>query len=166
MAQKRLRAEWVGGAQQTLVPLTLQDARQFVGAHHRHSLPPRGHLFSIGLACDGQLIGCVIASRPVARALDDGRTIELTRLTTLGQRNACSQLYGAACRAGAALGYERCITYTLESESGASLRAAGFAIDGTATRAQRANPWRQKMQLWPDAAPAVAKLRWQRILKP
>ena len=153
-------------ARQQLVPLTLQDARIFVGAHHRHSLPPRGHLFSIGLAHDGELIGCVIASRPVARALDDGRTVELTRLTTLGSPNACSQLYGAACRAASALGYQRCITYTLDGETGTSLRASGFAIDGLATRAMRARPWREKLQLWPEAVPAVGKVRWQRILRP
>ena len=35
-------------------------------------------------------------------------------------------LLAAACRAARALGYRRLVTYTLASESGASLRAAGF----------------------------------------
>lgn len=35
-------------------------------------------------------------------------------------------LYGAVWRAGKAMGYERCITYTQADESGASLRAAGW----------------------------------------
>lgn len=37
-------------------------------------------------------------------------------------------LYGAACRATFALGYDRLITYTQEGESGASLRAAGARV--------------------------------------
>lgn len=112
-----------------LVPLTLAEARRFVAEHHRHNEPPRGHKFSIGLM-NGELRGVVIASRPVARGLDDGRTIELIRVTTLGDRNACSMLYGAACRAAAAMGYRRAVTYTLADEDGTSLRAAGFCRDG------------------------------------
>lgn len=75
------------------------------------------------------LVGVVIAGRPVARGSDDGRTIELVRLTTEGDRNACSRLYGAACRAAAAMGYRRAITYSLAEEPGTSLRASGFLID-------------------------------------
>lgn len=115
-----------------LVPLGLREARAFVAAHHRHNEPPRGHKFSIGLrdSATAELVGVVIAGRPVARGADDGWTIELVRLTTLGSRNACSRLYAAACRAAAAMGYRRAITYTLEEESGSSLRAAGFVEDG------------------------------------
>ena len=39
-----------------------------------------------------------------------------------------SLLYGAATRAGFALGYRRLITYTQADESGASLRAAGWKV--------------------------------------
>jgi hypothetical protein len=146
------------------VPLTLANAKRFVTAHHRHNRAPLGHIFSIGLEHDGQLIGCVMAGRPVARALDDGLTVELLRLTTLGDKNACSMLYGAACRAAAALGYKRVITYTVDGESGTSLRAAGFQADGSSTRAKRANPWRAKLQLWPEEVAALAKTRWLRAL--
>jgi hypothetical protein len=113
----------------TIVPLTLREARRFVADHHRHNEPPRGHKFSIGLS-NGTLRGVVIASRPVARGSDDGLTIELIRVTTLGDKNACSRLYGAACRAAAAMGYVRAITYTLADEDGTSVRAAGFRRDG------------------------------------
>lgn len=120
------------------MPLTLAEARRYVALHHRHNDPPRGHRFSIGLRReDGTLAGVVIAGRPVARGADDGRTIELTRLTTTGDRNACSRLYGAACRAAAAMGYRRAITYTLDSETGTSLRAAGFRDEGPV----RARSW-------------------------
>jgi hypothetical protein len=112
-----------------IVPVSLAEARRFVADHHRHNEPPRGHKFSIGLS-NGELRAVVIASRPVARGLDDGRTIELIRVTTIGDRNACSRLYGAACRAAAAMGYRRAVTYTLAGEEGTSPRAAGFVRDG------------------------------------
>jgi hypothetical protein len=114
-----------------LVPLSLAEARRFVAEHHRHNEPPVGHKFSIGLS-NGALRGVVIAGRPVGRGNDDGRTIELLRVTTLSDGdNACTRLYGAACRAAKAMGYRRAVTYTLEEESGVSLRAAGFRLDGT-----------------------------------
>lgn len=114
-----------------VVPLTLAEARRYVAEHHRHNEPPVGHRFSIGLRKDGDLVGVVIAGHPVARKADDGRTLELVRLTTVGDRNACSRLYGAACRAADAMGYRKVITYTLASEPGSSLRASGFTEDGT-----------------------------------
>lgn len=116
-----------------VVPITFREACRYVAEHHRHNEPPRGHKFSIGLRRDGELVGVVMASRPVARGSDDGATIEIVRLTTEGDRNACSRLYGAACRAAFAMGYQRVITYTLEDEPGSSLRAAGFTLDGLTT---------------------------------
>jgi hypothetical protein len=74
----------------------------------------------------GELVGVATVGRPVARALDDGLTSEVTRLATNGHPNACSMLYGAARRASIAKGYRRGLTYILESEDGASLRAAGW----------------------------------------
>ena len=157
---------------QELIPLSLAAARRFVAEHHRHNEPPRGHKWSIGLDRGGELVGVVIASRPVARGADDGRTIELIRVTTIGDRNACSRLYGAACRAAAAMGYRRAITYTLDSEAGTSLRAAGFFADART----RGGEWAptagllrsaEKPQLWGDAKmPAGPKLRWTRELRP
>lgn len=109
-----------------LVPVTLDEANAFVRRLHRHSKPTVGHRFSVGVSDGATLRGVAIAGRPVARALDDGRAFEILRVCTDGARNACSLLYGACCRAAAALGYELAITYTLETESGSSLKAAGF----------------------------------------
>ncbi|MGW4694046.1 XF1762 family protein [Kitasatospora cineracea] len=69
-----------------------------------------------------------IVGRPVARHLDDGQTLEVTRTATDGVRNANSLLYGTCWRAAKALGYTRLITYTQAGESGASLRAAGWTV--------------------------------------
>lgn len=156
--------------QAEIVPLTLAQARRYVADHHRHNEPPRGHKFSIGLERDGELVGVVIASRPVARGSDDGRTIEIIRLTTEGDRNACSRLYSAACRAAAAMGYRRAVTYTLDDELGTSLLASGFRNDGT-TKGGEWTPaegvWRQAehpRMFDPPKMPTGPKTRWMRTL--
>ena len=111
-----------------VVPLKLAEANAFVAAHHRHHKPVVGHRFSIGAAENGVLVGAAIVGRPMARHFDDGVTAEVTRLVTDGTHNACSLLYAACWRAWRAMGGHRLITYTLASESGASLRAAGWRV--------------------------------------
>ena len=106
--------------------ITLQEANEFVGQHHRHHKPVVGHKFSIGAVKDGRICGVVIVGRPVSRIRDNGSTLEVTRLCTDGTRNACSFLYGAAARASFALGYEKLGTYISPEEGGASLRASGW----------------------------------------
>ena len=114
-----------------LVPITRKEAREFVARHHRHSQPHVIERFHVGLSNgDGMLVGVAVAGLPSARLLCDGETIEITRLCTLGDKNAASMLYGAILRAAKALGYSRAYTYTLQSESGASLKASGWTLDG------------------------------------
>lgn len=109
------------------IPLTRKAAQAFVAEHHRHHRPQVGDLWCQGLADgEGKLIGVAVVGRPVARALDDGLTMEVTRLCTDGSRNACSILYAAARRAAEAKGYRRGLTYLLASENGASVRASGW----------------------------------------
>lgn len=154
-----------------IVPLTLAEARRYVAEHHRHNEPPQGHRFSIGLRRDGVLVGVVIAGHPQARGADDGLTLELLRLATEGDRNACSRLYGAACRAAAAMGYRKVITYTLAEEPGSSLRAAGFIEDD---RLDARGDWQhtdgprsaELPRLWgPPKMPTGPKVRWMRLLR-
>ena len=61
-------------------------------------------------------MGVAICGRPVARRLDDGYTLEVNRLCTDGTPNACSILYAAAYRAARAMGYNKVITYILDTE--------------------------------------------------
>ena len=110
----------------TLRPITLRAACAFIAEHHRHNKPPRGHKFSISVWNDDCMVGVATAGRPVARAYDDGLTLEVNRTCTDGTANANSMLYGAIWRAAKAMGYLRCITYTQHDECGASLRAAGW----------------------------------------
>jgi hypothetical protein len=109
-----------------IVPVTFRQACDFVAAHHRHHRPPRGMKFAVGVAQETELVGVAIVGRPVARHLDDGVSVEVTRTYTTGTRNANSKLYGVSWRVARALGFQRLITYTQDGESGASLRAAGF----------------------------------------
>lgn len=127
-----------------LLAVTFAQAAAFVAAHHRHNKPPVSHKFSVGLEGDAthacvhcwgvrqwppRLIGVAVVGRPVARALDDVVTVEVTRTCVVtGQRNANSMLYGACARAAKALGHTRIITYTQHGETGASLRGAGWKL--------------------------------------
>jgi hypothetical protein len=95
---------------------------------HRHHFPLPGGFawFCIGAVKDKQIVGAAICGRPTNRNNDDGQTVEVLRLASDGTSNACSFLLGAARRIACALGACRIITYTLDSEGGASLRAAGW----------------------------------------
>lgn len=104
-------------------------ANAFVAKHHRHSNPTTGHIFSLGLYKEGILVGVAICGRPVSRHLDNGTTIEINRLCTDGTRNACSQLYAACIKYAKRRKYSKVITYTLASESGASLKASNFVLE-------------------------------------
>lgn len=144
-----------------LVPISLKDANAFVAEHHRHHRPVVGHKFSIGCAQDGKLVGVAIIGRPVSRYLDNGLTLEVNRLCTDGTKNACSMLYAAAWRAARAMGYEKIITYTLDTESGASLRAAGWTCAGLAGGKR----WTGSRRPAADLYPAQMKYRYEKTSK-
>lgn len=114
----------------TLLPCELSEARAFIVKHHRHHRPPQGHRFSLKACVDGATVGVAVVGRPVGRHQQDGDTLEIVRLCTDGTRNAVSFLVGAVKRAGRALGYKRVISYTLESENGASWWASGMTQVG------------------------------------
>ncbi|MFD4933350.1 XF1762 family protein [Streptomyces virginiae] len=117
------------GTRLHVVPVRQKAAKEFVADWHRHHQPPPGAVFCVGAADpEGTLRAVAMVGRPVARHLDNGQTLEVTRTATDGTANANSLLYGAAWRAAKALGYTRLITYTQDGESGASLRGAGWRI--------------------------------------
>ena len=142
----------------TVVPVTISEAKAFVNQHHRHHKAPVSGLFALA-AADGEEVRAVaIVGRPVSRVLDDGWTAEVTRLCAIdGTRNACSMLYAAAWRAARAMGYRKLVTYTLESEGGVSLRAAGLRCVGQV----RAKSWHTPSRPRVDKNPLQAKLRWE-----
>jgi hypothetical protein len=105
----------------------LSTANYHIGLWHRHSGMVTGALFCLAAYKRNVLVGVATIGRPVARALDDGQTWEVTRVATDGTRNACSALYADARRRARHAGIVRLVTYTREGESGASLRALGIA---------------------------------------
>lgn len=113
----------------TIRPITFKDACAFIDSYHRHHPAPQGCKFCVSLYAQDALIGVAIAGRPVSRKLDDGFTLEITRVCSLGNKNACSMLYGACCRIAKNMGYRKVITYILESEIGTSLLASNFVCD-------------------------------------
>lgn len=108
------------------VPLELKQANEFVEQLHRHHRPVHRDKLRIGCEADGKLVGVVQLARPVARNLDDGKTIEVVRLCTDGTPNVCSFLYSKAARIAKEMGYQKIITYILDEESGISLIACGW----------------------------------------
>lgn len=142
-----------------IVPITFKTACEFINKNHRHHKPTVGCKFCIGLEHEGKLIGVSVCGRPVSRYLDDGKTIEINRLCTDGSRNACSKLYSASCNAARAMGYKKAITYILESENGASVKASGFRCEGIAG----GKNWSGKRNTGVET-PKEMKTRWVRDL--
>ena len=141
------------------VPIELHEACAVVANYHRHSKPPRGHRWSVGCSDGEELAGVAIVGRPVSRYRADGFTAEILRCCVLPsfQRNGpkgrsphpsapagahasavASFLYAACWRAWRAMGGRRLITYSLKSEGGESLRAAGFRVIGEVSAASGA----------------------------
>lgn len=145
----------------TIVPISFGEARAFVAATHRHRSMVVGHKFSVAVASSGVVVGVIIVGRPIARHLDDGWTLEALRVATASARNACSMLYGAAWRAARALGYRRLITYTLATESGVSLRAAGWRLVGKVS----ARSWHRVARPHVDRDPLQEKLKWEKTVE-
>lgn len=141
--------------------MPLREANEFVRNFHRHNKPTRGCRFAIGCSDGSQLVGVAIVGRPVSRILDDGETAEVTRLcvNNTAPKGACSFLYARCWKAWSAMGGTRLITYTLQSESGASLRGAGWRVvaeaDGN-VRGWLNRPGRE----WQPVV-GQAKLRWE-----
>jgi hypothetical protein len=144
-----------------LRPITLQEANEFVANFHRHNKPTVGGRFSIGLEQDGELVGVAIVGRPIARQLEHHFTAEVLRTCTndKAEKGAVSKLYAACWRAWKAMGGTRLITYTLNSESGASLRGAGWKVIAevrgadTWSRSSRPREW--------QPITGQQKLRWE-----
>jgi hypothetical protein len=140
-----------------LQPITWKEACEFIELHHSHHLPNQGWKFGIAVNDGEKVVGVITIGRPVARHLDNGWTLEVTRCCTDGTKDAASMLYGAARRATFSLGYKRLITYTLLTEKGTSLKAAGWKSLGEAG----GGSWERKSRPRVDKAPTDKKELWE-----
>lgn len=139
-----------------LVPITLAEANAFVERWHRHHGKVVGCICCVGVGTD-HVCGVAIIGRPVARRLQDSWTAEVTRCCTDGTPHAASKLYATAWRACRALGYRRLVTYTLDTEPGTSLVAAGWKCVGEAG----GGSWSRTARPRVDTHPMQLKLRWE-----
>ena len=150
-----------------LVPLTLRVANDFVAEFHRHNgrTSRNGGKFAIGVGTSSLgLVAVAIVGNPLSATYMDGYTAEVLRTCSRpdAPKNCNSILYGACWRAWRAMGGKRLITYTLKTESGSSLRGAGWKILGETKPV--APGWRKNDHLnalreWSPVMGQV-KLRW------
>lgn len=149
-----------------LEAVTLAEAKAFVDQHHRHNKPPCGWRWGHAVYNGRKLVAVAMVGRPVARALDHTKVVEVNRLCvdpTLDPElvwNACSMSYSAAAKTAKRRGFERIITYTLESEGGVALRASGW----TATTTTKGGSWSTPSRPRKDKASTCRKVRWERGL--
>ena len=147
-------------------PISRGEAKDFVREHHRHNPPPAGDRFRFGCWNGPELIAVAIVGRPVARMIDHETTVEVNRLCVNHDLapaltwKACSLLYGAAAEEAQDRGFSKAITYTLESESGMSLRYARWKPVATT----KGGSWDRPSRRRTDKAPTCPKVRWEKTL--
>ena len=148
--------------------ISLVEAKAFIGEHHRHNAPPVSWRWGHAVYNGHELIAVAMVGRPVARMIDASKVVEVNRLCVNHELDseltwkACSMLYTAAAKEAERRGFEKVITYTLETEAGTSLRYARWKPEHT-TRAQS---WNRGARKRTDKAPTCRKIRWARHLKP
>ena len=121
-----------------ITPISINNAKIFIDDVHRHHKSPRGGLFAISVAQSNDIVGVCIAGRPVSRHLDNGYTVEITRLAVLD-------------------GYKKAITYILKEEPGTSVKAAGWKCIGEAG----GGSWDRKNRPRIDKHPTQIKLKFE-----
>lgn len=144
--------------------ITREQAKAFIKKHHRHNAPPVSWKFGFGIKNGAELVAVAMVGRPVARMLDHTKVVEVNRVCVVDNKlteHACSKLYAAAAREAKRRGFEKIITYTLESESGTSLRAAGWEPEAET----KGGSWDRATRRRTDTAPTCKKVRWAKQLR-
>ena len=113
------------------VPMELKEAQSYIDRYHRHHKSSHRDKFRIGAKVGDDIVGVVQVGRPVSRHLDNGKTLEVLRLCTNGDKNVCSFLYSRSARIAKEMGYSKIITYILETEDGTSLKASGWVCEAS-----------------------------------
>ncbi len=147
----------------TRKPITLREANDFVQSFHRHNgrTSRDGGKFAIGAEFCGELVGVSIVGNPLSATFMDGYTAEVLRVCVSDKapKGCCSMLYQACWRAYRAMGGRKLITYTLATESGSSLRGAGWKIVAEAGTDKRGWSMKGKREWQPIYG--QQKLRWE-----
>lgn len=137
-----------------------------VDRHHSHHDAPQGWKFGVEVRNGRLRVGVATVGRPVSRKLAEAEpgALEVTRVCVWGdsrlRRNAASKLYGLCAREARKLGATKLITYTLEEEEAASVRAANFRP----VAKTRGGAWNRPSRSRADKGPAGRKVRWELAL--
>lgn len=148
------------------VPITLREANDYVQNFHRHNgrTARDGGKWAIGASTGTDLIGVAIVGNPLSATYMDGVTAEVLRCCTGpdAPKGSVSYLYARCWRVWAAMGGCRMITYTLATESGASLRGAGWRNVATCPASQIGANWNKGAdpRRWQPIY-GQQKLRWE-----
>lgn len=148
-------------------PTTRDEANAFVAQHHRHNKPVKGCRFALEARLGDEVVGVAIVGRTVARLLHSPVVAEVTRVAVKdgAPKGTGSFLYGACRRVWQAMGGFRLITYTLDEESGSTLRGAGWEpVAKLPARAPGRN-WNSasREREW-DPVYGKPKVRWEALL--
>lgn len=162
-------------------PIPFDEAMAFIEEHHEHNGRLPGWKWGHGLYNGSDLIGVAVVGRPRARHLN--RTVnhphrpnllEVNRVCVRRDINpaltwnACSKLYGICVREAKRRNrtdvdpIERLITYTLKSEAGTSLKAAGWELESSS----RGGSWSSPSRPRTTPTPTAPKWRWTYRLTP
>lgn len=152
------------------VPCSLRKANDFVERHHRHSqrTARNGGEFAVAACFNGVIVAVAIVGNPLSATYMDGVTAEVLRSCCVpgAPRNCNSFLYGVCRRIWFEMGGRRIITYTLQSESGVSLRAAGW-VRVAEVRGHSSETWGKKDHLSgkrsQQAVFQLPKFRWESV---
>lgn len=148
----------------TVVPMTLREANDFVEAFHRHNgrTSRDGGKFAIGASLSGNLVGVAIVDRPLSRVLDDSFTTEILRTCTTPNAplGTNSFLYARCWRICQAMGGKRMLTYTLQTESGSSLKGAGWKIAAVSNGHKTGWQSNSRVRAWQPIYGQM-KFRWE-----
>lgn len=150
-----------------VIPLSTSKANNFVLQYHRHNgktAMSRGR-FAIGAWDDNLgLVGVAIVGNPISASFMDGFTAEVLRTCVRDDapKNCNSFLYGACWRVWQAMGGKRIITYTLQTESGSSLRGAGWSLIAEVRPTEPG--WRKKdgIRRGHQKVQTLEKWRWEK----
>lgn len=158
----------------TAKPITLRAANDFVAEHHRHNgrTARNGGKFAVACEFEGRIVGVAIVGNPLSATYMNkdkyGHVCEVLRTCTdeHAPKGAVSFLYGVCTRVCREMGFDLVISYTLQDETGASLRGAGWRKAG-ATKPV-APGWRKNDHLDREYQPVMGlpKFRWECRLQP
>jgi len=150
-------------------PIRQKEAKRFINDHHTHNEAPVAWRWGGGIYNGDLLMGVVWVGRPVARALCQTTIVEVNRLCfrrdyPLNMRHGgCSMAYRWAEATARERGFLKIVTYTLEEESGYTLRAARWKPEAKV----RGKSWNSPSRPRVDKAPTTDKVRWaKRLVRP